>query len=262
LYILSGNLPIEALIDRRRLTMMLPMANNRTLYDLIHRQIAVKSHTSSSWIIMIQSTLHKYGLPHIIDLIKIKPSKQVWKKEVDKAINSHWERVIEEEAEEKSSTIFLNRSHTANKPHLIWRATTTDPRDVRRAAIKAKLLSGSYILQHNRAAFNQTHDTTCPLCNAEVEDVPHFLITCPALSKERDPILAAALDQVPLVYDQHPHRGWSPSMLSQLILDPTHATVAELLPMHESQLYQLEMETRRLCFNLHRARAVTLGYRP
>ena len=48
LYIRSGSLPIEELIDGKRLNMILPMANNRTLYDLIHRQIAVKNQVARS----------------------------------------------------------------------------------------------------------------------------------------------------------------------------------------------------------------------
>ena len=68
-YILAGSLPIEALIDRKRLNMILPLANNRTLYDLINRQSSVKKHTSNSWVIVTQSILHKYYLPYITDII-------------------------------------------------------------------------------------------------------------------------------------------------------------------------------------------------
>ena len=44
------------------------------------------------------------------------------------------------------------------------------------------LLSESYILQANRARFNQNSvNPTCPLCKQAPEDLPHFLLSCPGL---------------------------------------------------------------------------------
>ena len=58
--------------------MILPMANNRSFYDLIHRQIVVKKIYIKQ-VIATQSTLHKYVLPHIIDIIEKEPTKETWK---------------------------------------------------------------------------------------------------------------------------------------------------------------------------------------
>jgi hypothetical protein len=109
-YILSGALPIEALIDRKRLTMVPSLANNPTLSNIIYRQIAVKDHTSSSWVIKTQSILRKYGLPHMTEVMESESTKEAWKKGVDKAIHGHWKKEIETEAYSKSSTCFLNRT--------------------------------------------------------------------------------------------------------------------------------------------------------
>ena len=43
-YILSGVLPVETSIDRKRLTTIPPLANDPTLLELIYTQIAVKDH--------------------------------------------------------------------------------------------------------------------------------------------------------------------------------------------------------------------------
>jgi hypothetical protein len=261
LYIASGMLPMEALIERRRLVMIPQMAKNPLLYDLIHRQIAIKSRTSSSWVVKTQAILNKYGLPHIIDVIKDQTQKRAWKKMVDEAISKHWKKSIEEEAQTKSTTSYMNREYTAHQPHTVWRSTSWDPRDVRRATYKARILTGAYILQCNRAAFNQTRDTSCPLCKDPEEDIPHFLVQCSALSKERDPILKSALNLVPLVYQNHP-LTWNNQQIAQLVLDPTHPLVAEKIPLDKQTIHCLERETRLLCFVLHRRRAMTLGYRP
>jgi hypothetical protein len=132
----------------------------------------------------------------------------------------------------------------------VWQATSSDPRDVRRATYKARLLSGSYILQYNRAAYNQTRDTICPLCKVEEENIPHFIVSCPFLSKVRDPVLESALEHIPLVYQNHP-RNWSNHQIAQLVLDPTHPSVTEALPLDTCTINLIEKVTRLLCFVLH-----------
>ena len=51
--------------------------------------------------------------------------------------------------------------------------------DSRRAQIKCKLLTETYILQANRAAFNQyAVNSTCKLCSAAPETRQHFIGEC------------------------------------------------------------------------------------
>ena len=262
LYILSGILPIEAIIDKKRLTLIPTLAKNSTVHDLMFRQIAVKEITSRSWTVQTQAKLRKYGLDHITDVVRNQLTKDAWKEKVDKAISSHWARKIQQEAAEKSSLKFLSNTLTPNTPHLIWNATTTDPRDVRRATIKARILSGSYILQHNRAVFNQTCDRTCPLCGDADEDVPHFLLECSATDHMRKPIITDIIDFIPLIYEDHPSKSWNSQLITQLVLDPSHPLIMERLPLSKEVLFALEAKSRSLCFTLHRYRALTLGYRP
>ena len=55
---------------------------------------------------------------------------------------------------------------------------------------KCKLLTGTYILQGNRAAFNQyTVDATCKLCHTAPETWQHFLAECSAYAPERETYL-------------------------------------------------------------------------
>ena len=52
------------------------------------------------------------------------------------------------------------------------------------------LLTGTFILQSNRARFNQNEvDPTCQLCYAESETLTHFLLKCRKLETVRKPIL-------------------------------------------------------------------------
>ena len=54
------------------------------------------------------------------------------------------------------------------------------------ASFRAKMLKGVYILQANRARFNQhTVNPTCLLCFTAPEELPHFFLTCPKLSSKK-----------------------------------------------------------------------------
>ena len=73
------------------------------------------------------------------------------------------------------------------KCHTIWSTVRNNITDSRRAQLKCKLLAGSYILQANRAVFNQIQvDPTCKLCSAAPETRQHYFAECAAFEIERD----------------------------------------------------------------------------
>ena len=58
--------------------------------------------------------------------------------------------------------------------------------DVRRAKVKVRLLTGTYILQSNRAKFNQYNvSPICQLCNKNPETRQHFITVCESLQNIR-----------------------------------------------------------------------------
>ena len=60
---------------------------------------------------------------------------------------------------------------------------------IKKADIKARLMTGTYVLQSVCAKFNQySVDPTCLLCG-ENPDHEHFLLMCRLLSKSRDPFI-------------------------------------------------------------------------
>ena len=53
---------------------------------------------------------------------------------------------------------------------------------VRRAALKVKLLTGTYMLQAVRSKYSGGKiDPLCPICRNGAEDTIHFLLRCTAL---------------------------------------------------------------------------------
>ena len=73
-------------------------------------------------------------------------------------------------------------------------------RDVARIQTKLRLVTGTYVLQTNRSAFNQNQiSPVCLLCWAEDETTEHFLLRCAALEIVRQPALAEILE----IFVQH-----------------------------------------------------------
>jgi hypothetical protein len=86
------------------------------------------------------------------------------------------------DASSKSTLSMLNlQSLHTHGPHSIWLLLNSNSRDVIGASIKCKMLTATYTLQSNKAKFNSSSvSSTCPFCQIDDEDVPHFLVSCPA----------------------------------------------------------------------------------
>ena len=70
--------------------------------------------------------------------------------------------------------------------HSCWSSVRDNVHDSKRAELKVKILTGSYILQANRSCFNQyAIDPNCKLCKKEPEDREHFIARCWSLEHIR-----------------------------------------------------------------------------
>ena len=71
--------------------------------------------------------------------------------------------------------------------------------EITHIAVKLKILTGTYILQSNRAAFNKHQvDPTCVLCGQSSETLDHFILRCVELEDVRTSVL---LDLSAYFYD-------------------------------------------------------------
>ena len=124
--------------------------------------------------------------------------------------------------ESKSSTKYLNPNVlNVGSSHHIWSTVRNNIHDSRRAQIKCKLLTGTHILQANRAAFNQyAVNPTCKLCNTAPETRQHFVGEC-AFFKEERKIYIEKLETSPILSDQYIPSLRNPEFLTQLTLDAT-----------------------------------------
>ena len=128
--------------------------------------------------------------------------------------------------------------------------------DSRRAQLKCKLLTGTYHLQGNRAAFNQHQvSATCRLCSSSPETRQHFLIECSFLYTERsayiDRLLNNAALQSTLASKIH-----TLEFLTQLTLDAS--AVLEMEQIDKDTLGLLELYTRGYISKIHNKRLTVL----
>ncbi len=75
--------------------------------------------------------LQKYSLPTAFEIMNNPPSKTLWKKQIDSAINKYCEESWRDEIEQKTSLKYLNLQELATKhPHNIWKTTQNNIRDI------------------------------------------------------------------------------------------------------------------------------------
>ena len=73
------------------------------------------------------------------------------------------------------------------EPHNIWKSVYPQTQKIRRAEVKSRLITRTYILQENSAKYNNKQtSSTCLLCNEEPETLEHFILSCKALENIRN----------------------------------------------------------------------------
>ena len=138
---------------------------------------------------VIRGILKLYSLPSIFQLLDNPPSKTERKRLLNIAVNTAIEESWEQDIKRKSSLKYVNAdSLKVGKSHHVWSTVRDRIHDSRRAQLKSKLLTGTYILQGNRAAFNQYQvKSTCNFCTAAPETRQHFIIECAGLKDQPIP---------------------------------------------------------------------------
>lgn len=259
-YILTGQLPIEGEIHKRTLTTFgnIIRSYGSVERELAHRQLAMKTSKSYSWFIMVSDILNKYDLPSIYDLLESPPGKITWKTQIYSAVHDYWKNIIVSEARSKSSLKYINfTSLKFGTPHIVWQSAGSETMNIQKAMVKAKLLTGTYILQSNRHKFNQ-HEVKpdCPLCNNGCEDLEHFIVICEKLAPIRAKFMASIEMQLQKFDVDINYLLSNTDVLLQLVLD---CTVLPCIP-HELAI-DIENISRGLVYALHVARCNLLQLR-
>jgi hypothetical protein len=185
-YILSGLLPVEAIIDIKCMTLfnnICRQPDNAIEKQLTMRQLLNKSTDSRSWFINIKKILLKYEFSNIDELWTNPIRKSIWKSSVQKAVENFWTEKIRETATWYPSLEHLNRKlYTPKLPHPI--IDISKDLNPSRAAIsigvKLKIVTGTYPFQGSRAKYSNI-SPICELCGENDETLEHLLLECKLL---------------------------------------------------------------------------------
>ena len=92
-YLLLGILPMTAQLHKKILTLFVTVLNRpgSAEYDVVLRQLCMKSVSSNSWTSQVKRILFKYDLPTSLQLAENPPSMTRWKRMVKWAVKNYWE---------------------------------------------------------------------------------------------------------------------------------------------------------------------------
>ena len=252
-YLLLGIEPIELQMDKKVLTLFGQISRDRNSleYQIAQRQIAIHDINSPSWFSLVRRTLMKYELPSALQLLEDPIPKNQWKKLLDTKMNEKWHNLQREEKVSKSSLKYLSTKFCQiGSAHLLWKSVGSNPLDVQKASVKARILTGSYTLQANRSKFNQ-HDVNplCPLCKKDIEDRKHFILKCESTDIPRQkylPKIQTIIRDFDLLI-----RSEDSEQLLQFIID-----ASDFVPNYSGKNQQvldiIEKLTRDLIYDIHR----------
>ena len=188
-YLLLGTLPVEAEIHKKQLSLLLSIldSDNGRIKEVLDRQISVNFDNKDSYFSRVLKVLELYNLPDIISLKQQLPTKDSWKEKVYSSIAAYWRESLVRDAQSNTTLKFLAcESISLGEIHPV---TENSVNDVRRAIVKARLLTGMCLLQTNIHRFSQyREDPACKLCKQQEEDIVHMLLYCPCCQRKEHPI--------------------------------------------------------------------------
>jgi hypothetical protein len=149
IYILSGELPLESFIHSQILLKLCSIIRYGGIEkELCVRQVLIKDVSSHSWFLYAKEILDFYDLPSVFELISVTPSKEKWKTCIKNKIHEYWKMQIEQWSAGKSTIRYLiPRTNENGTVHNVWKNAGMNRIAIMKASTKAKLLSGTYILQ-------------------------------------------------------------------------------------------------------------------
>ena len=244
-YLLVGAMPLRATIHQRMLNLYITILHREGTpeYQILQRQLAMKTSTSNSWTVKLREVLQMYNLPSAGDLMRNPPERNEWKATVKTAVRRHWDEDLKRRAATMTSLKFLNlQTCQIGRVHPAWQCGT-DPWRVSMAITKVLLLVRRYPLAAEPCSGSGSDE--CQVCKQESETVEHFLLYCKPLATHR------RLDIITAIAGTYGISGQRDMV--QFIIDPSSF-------IQESEdISRAESVTRRYVYALHNGRCLALG---
>jgi len=132
---------------------------------------------------------------------------------------------------------------------------------VKKAEVKARLVTRTYTLQSDRAKFNNSkHTDICQLCKFDREDTDHFLLECSVLQIERDKHMSVLTSYVNRITNNSAMSTLKDhNLMTQFILDCSNNAIRQHIKLKLENRRDIENITRTLCYSLHTKRSSLLS---
>ena len=172
------------------------------------------------------------------------------------------------ETASKTSLAYFNTTNMSlTTPHPLWTTSGSNPFEINKSIIVARLLSGQYRSDYLTRHWSKTNPSgSCVLC--PLKNIPgtieHMLVSCDALSAKRDDLILyweqQAEDNSNLRLLTTTMLSSSPQELVQFLLDPSVVqSVLDGCQLNHYTLSDVFSLTRTFCYGIHRRRQQLIG---
>ena len=226
--------------------------------------------SSRSWFHQIRAICLQYALPSPLSLLDSPPTKYTYKTLVKRHVVSYWEDLLQQEASQLPSLEYFHpQVMSLSSPHPLWTTAGSNPFEISKAVIQARMLSGRYPSDYLARHWTKNRNGHCllPLCSGreKLGTLEHILLHCPSLEPCRQKVLSlsrilSSEDQITKtileVIFENPG-----NFLMQFLLDCSALpNVQDAVQLHGPQLLDsLFRISRTWCYSVHRTRCSMLG---
>ena len=142
---MAGSLGAKANVHLKQLSLfgMITRLPNNITYKIAFTKLSSDPDSSSSWFVQVRKLCSQYGLPSPLSLLTSPHSKCSYNSLVKKHVLEYWEEFMRSEAASKTSLAYFNTTNMSlTTPHPLWTTSGSNPFEINKSIIVARLLSG------------------------------------------------------------------------------------------------------------------------
>ena len=271
-FFLAGSLPGTALLHLRQLSLfgMITRLPGSIISSVARNALVCENPLSRSWFHQIRVICLQYALPSPLSLLDFPPTKYTYKSLVKRHVQAYWEDVLRQEASQLPSLEYFHpRVMSLSSPHPLWTTAGSNPFEISKAVIQARMLSGRYPSDYLARHWTKNKSGHCllPLCSGceTPGTLEHILLYCPSLAQCRQKVLKlssilSSEDQMTKTILQTIFEDPG-NLLMQFLLDCSALPhIQDAVHLNGPQLLDsLFRISRTWCYSVHRTRCSMLG---
>ena len=257
LYFLLGELPVEAVLHIRTLSLLHNIWSNpsTTVHAMEVYILKIFSSNSTTWSNRIQLLCLQYGLPSPLSVLLGGQacSKEAWSNLVKTRVTIWHEKKLRRLSLSNSKMIYLNiQLHgLSGRPHPALQNINTT-RDAQKLRLHLKFLTCDFLTNERTAIDQPFRSPACLLCGAAIESLELVLVTCRATMDVRSRLLPELLNAVARVQPtcQILQKLPPPSILAQFVTDCSSFNLPEnvRIPTHNPNISEIFLISRDWCY--------------